>query len=205
MSDIQDLLTQGEDLQEATGPSIGDSRYIKGYLLSVGMIIAILFGAFYPLGLGINQMYILALLVVPGALLAKSEIDRHFVTYYITSEQVILRYGILNQTTESTTYSNITDVTMNKALNERIFGVGDIHVNTAGHDGEAIVLNGLKNPEKYKRMIENNVNNSGGGGGGFNSSGFDDSGGGGFEDDGGFDDSGFDDDGFGDSDFDSSF
>lgn len=205
MSGIQDLLTQGEELQEETGPSIGDSKYIKGYLLSVLLIVAIVVAAFYPLGLGINQMYVLGLLVVPAALLVKSEIDRHFVTYYITSEQVILRYGILNQTTESTTYSNITDVTMNKAFNERIFGVGDIHVNTAGHDGEAIVLNGLKNPEKYKRMIENNVNNtSNAGGGGFNDSGFEDDGG--FDDNGGFDDSGFDSDGFGDdSGFDSDF
>lgn len=205
MSGIEDLLTEGEELQEKTSPSIGDSKYIKGYILSVLMIIGILAVSFYPLGLGFNQMYLLTLLVVPALLLTKSEIDRHFVDYYITSEQVILRYGILNQTTESTTYSNITDVTMNKALNERIFGVGDIHVNTAGHDGEAIVLNGLKNPEKYKRMIENNVNGSANaGGGGFNDSGFDD--GGGFDGDGGFDDGGFDNDGFGnDSGFDSDF
>lgn len=187
MTDIQELLTEGEELQEEAKPSLKDSRYIKGYIVSILLIIGIAAISFYPLGLGFNQIYLLALLVVPAVLLLKGEVERHFVDYFITSEQVIMRRGILNQKTETTTYSNITDVTLNKALNERVFDVGDIRVNTAGHDGTTLVLNGLKDPERYKRMIENNM--SGRGGAQSNP---------GFGDEGGFDNSGLD----GDSNFD---
>lgn len=114
-----------------------------------------------------------------------------------------MRTGILNQRTESTMYNNITDVTLNKKFNERIFDVGDIKVNTAGHDGTTLVLNGLKNPEEYKRNIENNINNAEngrggqdfGGGNAFNGGNSGNSGGG--FDDSGLGDSNFDDDDFG--------
>ncbi len=198
MSDIQDLLTEGESVQESTSPSIKDSRYIKGYILSVVLTVLFVGLAFSGLDLGFNSMYFLLLLVVPAALVLKSEIERKFVSYYITDNQVIMRRGILNRTTESTSYSNITDVTLNEALNERIFNVGDIRVNTAGHDGTTLVLNGLENPEKYKRMIESNINQSAGsqggssfGDGSFDNSGFDDSGFDGSGSGGGFDDSEF--------------
>lgn len=209
-SDIEDLLANSEEIQKRANPSIMDSSFVKSYLISGLLTVGVLVLAFMPVDLGFNKLYLLVLLVVPAAIVLKSEIQRNFIKYYITSQQVIEKRGILSQTTESTMYENITDVKLSEAINERIFDVGDIKVNTAGHDGATILLRGLKDPESYKRTIENNINNAkngGSGGRGFgngngnnNGNGFggNNSGNnGGGLDDSGLGDSSFDDDDFG--------
>lgn len=196
-SKIEDLLANGEEIQKRANPSIMDSSFVRSYVVSALLIIGTVALTIAPFDLGFSNLYFLVLLVVPLGLILKSEVQRKFIKYYITSQQVIERRGILNQTTESTMYENITDVKLSKALNERIFDVGDIKVNTAGHDGATIRLRGLKDPENYKRIIENNINaaegspspgqNQGMGTNGFDNNSGDDLG-------GGLDDSGLDDD-----------
>ncbi|MFB6174781.1 MAG: PH domain-containing protein [Candidatus Nanohalobium sp.] len=196
MSDIQELLTQGEQVEVKTSPSMLDTKFIGHYIVASLLFVGIIALALTPglLGLNISSIYFLVLLLLPVAVVLKSEVQRRFVQYYITNQQVIMRRGILNQKTESTMYNNITDVTLNKKFNERIFDVGDIKVNTAGHDGTTLILNGVKGPEEYKRKIENNIqqqnsgqrqqqgfqnngngNNGGLGGGDFGNSDFGDS------------------------------
>lgn len=198
-SGIEDLLASNEEVQKHTSPSIMDSKFVKSYVVSAVFGIAVITVALLPVNLGFNNFYLLVLLIGPALIILKSEIERRFVRYYITSQQVIERRGIFSQTTESTMYENITDVKLTEAINERIFDVGDIKVNTAGHDGSTIRLRGLKDPESYKRLIEDNINNSKGKTGGqqgFNG-GNNNFGGGNNGGSGG----GFDDSDFGDSDF----
>ncbi|MFB6115541.1 MAG: PH domain-containing protein [Candidatus Nanohalobium sp.] len=190
-SDIEEILTEGEQIQERTNPSVLDSKFIGSYILSSVLFVAVIVLTLSPglLNLGINGIYFLALLVIPVGIALKAELQRRFVQYYITNKQVIMREGVLNQSTESTMYGNITDVTLNEVINERIFDVGDIRVNTAGHDGTTLVLNGVKDPERYKREIESNINSMNGGNNsnqGFNDQSFDNQGmgqGGGFDSD----------------------
>lgn len=200
-SEIEDLLADGEEIQKRANPSIMDSSFVKDYVISAVLIVVISALSLAPLNLGFNNLYFLGLLVIPAAIVGKSEFERKFIRYYITSQQVIERRGVLSQTTESTMYENITDVKMSKAINERLFDVGDIKVNTAGHDGATIRLRGLKDPENYKKVIENNINRAEGNAsnqnfGGNNGGGFDDNSGGDLG--GGLDDSGLGDADFGD-------
>lgn len=202
-SSIEELLADGEEVQNSTNPSIMDSSFVKSYAISGALVVGILAIAFLPLELPFSNFLILVLMVVPAGIVLRSELERRFIKYFITSQKVIERRGILSQTTESTMYENITDVKLSKDINERIFDVGDLKVNTAGHDGATIRLRGLKDPEQYKRTIENNINRaegsptaenqqSFGGNSGMDSSG--DEFGGGFDDsglDGGIDDDDF--------------
>lgn len=175
-SSVEELLADGEEIQERANPSIMDSGFVKTYVISTVLVIGISVLSFAPINWPFNNLYIMSLMAVPLALILRSELDRRFIKYYITSQKVIERRGVLNQTTESTMYENITDVRLSKDINERVFDVGDLKVNTAGHDGATIMLRGLKDPEQYKRTIENNINrtegspqpagqNFGGGGG----------------------------------------
>lgn len=199
-SEIEDLLANGEEIQRRANPSIMDSSFVKSYTISAFMIVGIFALALAPLGLGFDQFYFLGLFVIPLAIIGRSEFQRRFIRYYITSQQVIERRGVLSQTTESTMYENITDVKMNKDINERIFDVGDLKINTAGHDGATIRLRGLKDPENYKKVIEDNINRAEGNSTnqnfGGNNGGFEDNSGGGL--DGGLDDSSLGDADFGD-------
>jgi membrane protein YdbS with pleckstrin-like domain len=202
-SSIEELLAEGEQIQMRTSPSIMDSSFVKNYVIGAALTLGIFGISVMPFELPFNTLYLNVLLVVPLAIIVKSEIERKFIKYFITSQKVIERRGILNQTTESTMYENITDVKLSKDINERIFDVGDLKINTAGHDGATIRLKGLKDPEQYKRTIENNINGAGGasqtgnqqdfGGGGMDSSGDEF---GGELDDSGLD-GGLDDDDFG--------
>lgn len=201
MSDIQELLTQGEQIEDTTNPSTLDSKFIGHYIVASLLFLGIVVLALTPglLGLNISGIYFLVLMLLPIAVVLKSEVQRRFVQYYITNQQVIMRRGIMNQKTESTMYNNITDVTLNKKFTERIFDVGDIKVNTAGHDGTSLILNGVKDPEEYKRRIENNIQQQSGGQG--QQQGLQNNGGFGGNNSGGFDDSGLGDSTFDDDDF----
>lgn len=202
-SSIEELLAEGEQVQMRTSPSIMDSSFVKSYVIAAALTLGIFLISVLPFQLPFNTLYLNILLVVPLGIIVKSEVERKFIKYFITSQKVIERRGILSQTTESTMYENITDVKLSKDINERIFDVGDLKINTAGHDGATIRLKGLKDPEEYKRTIENNINGTGGtsqtgnqqnfGGGGMDSSGGEFGGG---LDDSGLD-GGLDDDDFG--------
>ncbi|MFB6181230.1 MAG: PH domain-containing protein [Candidatus Nanohalobium sp.] len=193
-SDVDELLMESETLQEKAYPSIKDTTFIGSYLIAGVMTVAVLALAASPsiMGLSFPGYWFLGLLIIPLAFFIRVEVKRRFIEYFITDQKVIERRGLLSQTTESTMYENITDVRLNESLLERIFDVGDIKVNTAGHDGATIKLKGVKNPERVKTMIESNINSreSGGVGGGLGS-------------DSGSSGSDFDDDLDFDSDFDS--
>lgn len=198
-SGIDDLLASNEEVQKSTSPSIMDSKFVKSYIVSAVLAIAIITVSLLPMNVGFNKLFLLVLLVGPALIIFKSELERRFINYYITSQQVIERRGIFSQTTESTMYENITDVKLSEAINERIFDVGDIKVNTAGHDGATIRLRGLKDPESYKRLIENNINRAEGNGQGQQGLGGANLGSGNSGESGGFQDSGIEDSDIGDS------
>jgi len=157
-SSIGELLADGEQVQVRTSPSIMDSSFVKSYVVASVLAIGIFVTSILPIQLPFNSLYLNVLLVFPLGIVLKSEVERRFIKYFVTSQKVIERRGMLSQTTESTMYENITDVKLSKDINERLFDVGDLKVNTAGHDGATIRLRGLKDPEQYKRTIENNIN-----------------------------------------------
>ena len=50
-----------------------------------------------------------------------------FTTYHLTKEKLLIRSGILNTKEEEIRLYRIMDVTLNRSLWERLFGLGTIH------------------------------------------------------------------------------
>ena len=82
------------------------------------------------------------------------ELIRRGNTYYITNKRVIHEFTFLSRKISSTTYDKIQDIHMTQNLIERIFGIGTIHINTAGTHFIEIKFKGIKEPISIKRLVE---------------------------------------------------
>lgn len=75
-------------------------------------------------------------------------------SFYITDERVIHGFTFLSRKISSTTYDKIQDLHFTQNFIERIFGIGVVHINTAGTNFVEIKFFGVENPVSIMRMIE---------------------------------------------------
>ncbi len=158
-SKIDDYMSSGEEKIETIHPSRFDTRHIKGTIIYPGvMIIAItaLLGVRMAnlFNLGFNPAYITALYILPIGMMTFYEIRRRFVMYHFTDKQVVEETGIFNKTLNTLHYQNITHSSLDQDFEERIFGVSDIDMDSAGESTTELKLNGVRNAPKYKSMID---------------------------------------------------
>ena len=85
------------------------------------------------------------------------ELYRVRTKYYITNERVIYEYTFLANNVSSVRYSKIQDLHLNQGLIEKIFGIGNIEINTSGSGGMEIDIKGIKNSVKIKNIIEDHL------------------------------------------------
>ena len=164
-SKIDDYMSSGEKKIETIHPSHFDTRHIKGTIIYPGaMIIAItaLLGARLTniFNLGFNPAYITGLYILPIGMMTFYEIRRRFVMYHFTDQQVVEETGILNKTLNTLHYQNITHSSLDQDFEERIFGVSDIDMDSAGESTTELRLNGVRNAPKYKEIIDNHAFNN---------------------------------------------
>ncbi len=164
-SKIDDYISSGEEKIETIHPSRFDTRHIKGTIIYPGiMIIAItaLLGVRMAnmFNLGFNPAYITALYTLPVAMMIFYEVRRRFVMYHFTDQQVVEETGIFNKTLNTLHYQNITHSSLDQDFQERIFGVSDIDMDSAGESTTELKLNGVRNAPKYKEIIDNHAFNN---------------------------------------------
>lgn len=164
-SKIDDYMSSGEEKIETIHPSRFDTRHIKGTIIYPGvMIIAItaLLGVRMAnmFNLGFNPAYITALYILPIGMMTFYEIRRRFVMYHFTDKQVVEETGIFNKTLNTLHYQNITHSSLDQDFEERIFGVSDIDMDSAGESTTELKLNGVRNAPKYKEIIDNHAFNN---------------------------------------------
>ena len=87
-------------------------------------------------------------------LIILAELMRRANTYYITNKRIIHEFTFLSRKISSTTYNKIQDIHMTQNIIERIFGIGTIHLNTAGTHFIEIRFKGVKDPISVKRLLE---------------------------------------------------
>lgn len=74
--------------------------------------------------------------------------------YFVTDKRVILKKGLIGQSTVSADYSKITDVTVQQGILGRvILHTGTIVLNTAGTDLGEVILKWVQDPFKTKDVI----------------------------------------------------
>jgi len=71
--------------------------------------------------------------------------------YFVTSNRVIREFRFLKRDSQEASTDLISDVLINQSLNQRLLGIGDVHVKTAS--GENIEFRGVNKPGDMKSEI----------------------------------------------------
>lgn len=93
-------------------------------------------------------LFALGILVV-----AYAEIRRYFVKYHFKSDRVREERGVFKRSVMTVRFERVTQVSLNEGPIERMMGIGDLEIDTAGKDTTELKLRGIKNPEEYREII----------------------------------------------------
>lgn len=74
-------------------------------------------------------------------------------TLTVTSERTILRKGILSRNTTEVRHDDVRNLQVNQTFLERMLGVGDLAISSAGQDDLEIDIDGVRNPEQIASYI----------------------------------------------------
>lgn len=109
-------------------------------------------GAFGGAGFAILLAAVMALFAVMGVV--RAIILLRYTRYHVHGGGVVVTAGWLTRRRVEATYSKVTDVQTTQGVLGRMFGFGDIRVNTAGSDVAPIVFQGVADPDRVKAMID---------------------------------------------------
>jgi len=124
-------------------------------LSGVALIIAFLV-VIYVLIAKISSFVLLvpAIMLFASLLLIWISAHSHYsMRYFITSERILKRRGLLSKHLDGVPYDKIQNIEMHKKLGEKLVDIGDIFIDVAGGPGLELVLNNLPDPEKPHRII----------------------------------------------------
>lgn len=80
-----------------------------------------------------------------------------FTKYKLTEEKLLIQTGFLNIKQEEVRLYRIMDVTLNRPLGQRIWGLGTIHCCSADKSTPEFDIKNIKNPEKIKNLLSDQV------------------------------------------------
>lgn len=72
----------------------------------------------------------------------------------VTEDKVVLEKGILSKDKKEAFVSDVRTVNVKKGVLQRMFGIGDIKIATAGTGGYEDVAYGMPEPEEIKEAID---------------------------------------------------
>lgn len=80
-----------------------------------------------------------------------------FTKYKLTSEKFMTASGFLNKKEEEVRLYRIMDMTLERPLGQRIFGLGTIRCNSADKSTPIFYIKNIKQSEKIKNMLSDMV------------------------------------------------
>ena len=80
-----------------------------------------------------------------------------FTVYTLTEEKLIIETGFLSKREEEIRLYRIMDLTLNRPLGQRLFGVGTIHCCTADKSTPEFDISKIKKPSEVKNMLSDMV------------------------------------------------
>lgn len=80
-----------------------------------------------------------------------------FTVYTLTDEKLIIETGVLNKKEEEIRLYRIMDLTLNRSLGERMFGLGTIHCCTADKTTPEFDIKRIKNSHQIKELLSGMV------------------------------------------------
>lgn len=80
-----------------------------------------------------------------------------FTVYTLTGKKLLIDTGFLNKKQEEIMLFRITDVTLERKLSQRIFGVGTIHCCSADKTTPEFDITNIKNSGEVKELLSSEV------------------------------------------------
>lgn len=142
------LLSPGEEIKSEFKPHW--SQIIREGVLSLLVLVLIILIAIQDFGW--KGWVILALVVALLVLVATGLIRWWTTQHVITSERVIHRSGLISKKGKEIPLEVINDVAFNQSAIERIFGTGDLLIESAGTHGQSRYSN-IPKPETVQSLI----------------------------------------------------
>ena len=114
--------------------------FLSFYFFGVVFIVISFFFFWYLSAIGL-------LVVILG------EVARRAETFYILDTGVAREYRLFSTSREFTEYEKIQNTKVDQSFIDNIFGIGDVHIDTAGSDEIEVSFHGIKNPYEIEKII----------------------------------------------------
>ncbi|MCE9590121.1 MAG: PH domain-containing protein [Planctomycetes bacterium] len=101
--------------------------------------------------------WVAALAVVPLAVAGFHWLRVRSLRFTLTTERLRIETGILTRRTDDMELYRVKDFTLTKPIALRLFGLGDITINTSDHTTPRVTLHAVSNPSHVHDLIRANV------------------------------------------------
>lgn len=119
------------------------------------IFLAVIFGI-WSLDSGFDA-FSLVCFIVAGVFLLVFELLVWLHRFRFSDNEFYLSVGILSIKTTRAYYSSVADVTVDQSLLGRVFGYGDVHINTTGSDAPEIVLRCFASARKIEKVLSERI------------------------------------------------
>jgi len=120
----------------------------------------LLFLGFYVggIGLAVAGFFVFPSLIFVGVLVAVlGEVVRRAETFYVTADGVTQEYKFLSTSRKFAEYRRIQNIEVRQSLLENMFGIGNIHFDTAGMDKTEVNFHGVSDPYRIEKIVREKV------------------------------------------------
>ena len=120
----------------------------------------LLFLGFYlgGFGLAVAGFFVFQPLILIGVLIALlGEIVRRAETFYVTADGVTQEYKFLSTSRKSAEYRRIQNIEIRQSILENMFGIGNIHFDTAGMDKTEVNFHGVSDPYRIEKIVREKI------------------------------------------------
>ena len=80
-----------------------------------------------------------------------------FTRYSLTQEKLVIDTGFISRREDEIRLYRILDITLNRPLGQRIWGLGSIRLNTADKSSPEVEIKRIKNAKQVKEMLSDMV------------------------------------------------
>lgn len=132
------------------------ARPVSGLLLVLGVVGGVIGAGFCQMSLGnsVAALGLLALAAASGAWMVVWWIKTHGSMLTITNKRTIERDGLLKKDLSEVLHDDIRNVQTHQTLRQRLLGIGDLAISSAGQDNFEIQVHDVPNPGKLREIID---------------------------------------------------
>ncbi|MEX1126827.1 MAG: PH domain-containing protein [Acidimicrobiia bacterium] len=142
------LLSAGEEIKTEFRPHW--SQVLKEGLLTVMVAVLVILIATQSFG---AKTWVIGGLIVLWFIVVVAQFVRWWTTQHvITNERLIYRSGLISKKGTEIPLEVINDVTFKQSMIERVFGSGDLLIESAGTHGQSAYTN-IPHPERAQKLI----------------------------------------------------